>query len=191
VVQPPNITPRQAAAAFLAGAVFGAITSGGILEERLSAGNPTVGMIVNAFMTFLSLLALGMVERRRSSGGVLLLQLLGAIVGIASVHMALRAGWIAAPSWLTERPAQFVNDGVAVFGTLAVVWACARRFDVRVLLLALFIVTAYRVSGRFWHVDVAPGGFSVSVQDLILAQFGAVALALPLYRRMTTAREES
>jgi hypothetical protein len=183
-----NITPRQATAAFLAGAVFGAITSAGILEERLSAGSATVGMIVNAFMTFLSLLALGMIERRRSSARVLLLQLLGATVGIASVHLALRSGWIAVPVWLAERPAQFVNDGVAVFGTLALVWACARRFDLRVLLLALVIVTVYRASGRFWHLDVAPGGFSVSVQDLILAQFGAVALALPLYRRMT-ARE--
>ncbi len=162
------------------------VTSTGLVEERSSSGSLSVAVVVNAVVTLGAMLVLGLVQRRvATSGRALLPQALGAACGIAVVHVALRMGLLVAPSWLSERPAQFMNDAVAVFSTLGIVWACARRLDLRLLVSALLVVTAYRVTAPFWHVDVAPHGFAFPVQDLVLAQFVAAALALPLYRGMT------
>jgi hypothetical protein len=181
--------PRSRAAAltvFVAGAVFAMVTSTGLVEERSSAGSLNVAVVTNAFVTFAAMLVLGLIQRRVDvSARALLPQAFGAVCGIAVVHLALRMGLLAAPSWLSERPAQFMNDAVAVFSPLAIVWACARRLDLRLLVSALLVVTAYRVTAPFWHLDVAPHGFAFRIQDFVIAQFVAAALALPLYRMMT------
>ena len=181
--------PRSSAAAltvFVAGAAFAMVTSTGLVEERSSSGSLNVAVVANALVTLAAILVLGLVQRRVAiSGRTLLPQAFGAACGIAVVHLALRMGLLVAPSWLSERPAQFMNDAVAVFSTLTVVWACARRLDLRLLVGALLLVTAYRVTAPFWHLDVAPRGFTFRVQDFVLAQFVGAALALPLYRRMT------
>jgi hypothetical protein len=72
-----------------------------------------------------------------------------------------------------------------VFATLTVVWAFAKRLDLRLLIAALAVALIYRATGRFWHLDAAPRGFLVPVQDLVLAQLACAALALPLYGWMT------
>ena len=183
--------PRSSAAsfaAFMAGAVFAVVTSIGLVEERSSSGSPRVALVANAFVTFGAILILGLVQRRVAvSGRAIWAQAFGAACGIGLVHLALRMGLVPAPSWLSERPAQFMNDAVAVFATLTIVWACARRLDLRLLVGALLVVTAYRVTAPLWHMDAAPHGFLFRVQDLVLAQFVAAALALPLYRQMTRA----
>jgi hypothetical protein len=173
--------------AFVAGAVFAMVTSGSLVEERSSSGSPSVALVANALITFGAVLVLGLVQRRvvPLARRVILPQALGAVCGILLVHLALWAGLLETPVWLSERPAQFVNDAVSVFSALAIVWACARRLDLRFLLGALLVVTAYRVTARFWQLDVAPHGFLFHVQDLVIAQFVAAALALPLYRGMT------
>ena len=74
---------------------------------------------------------------------------------------------------------------MAVLATLTVVWACARGLDLRLLVVALLVMATYRATGRFWHLDAAPRGFLVSVQDLVIAQLVCAAVALPLYRWMT------
>ena len=79
---------------------------------------------------------------------------------IAAIHVALKLHWVDSPPWLAERPEQWVNDGVAVFSTLAIVWACARKLDLRLLVVALVMVTIYKVTGHFWHLDAPPGGFA-------------------------------
>jgi hypothetical protein len=179
-------SPTAALTVFVAGAVFGMVTSTGLVEERSSSGSLNVAVTVNALVTLGAILVLGLVQRRvATSGRALLPQALGAACGIAVVHVALRMGLLVAPSWLSERPAQFMNDAVAVFSTLTVVWACARRLDLRLLVSALLVVTAYRVTAPFWHLDVAPHGFAFRIQDFVIAQFIAAALALPLYRTMT------
>ena len=171
---------------FIAGAVLAVVTSGGIVEERLSSGSLSVAVVANAVVTFVAILVLAFVERRTPlSTRVVIPQILGAACGIVLVHLTLRAGVLAVPSWLSERPPQLVNDAVAVFSTLAVVWACARRLDLRLLVGSLLVVTAYRATAHCWHLDVAPHGFQLRVQDFVLAQFVAAALALPVYRGMT------
>jgi hypothetical protein len=163
--------------ALVAGTALGLVTSGGIIEERLSFGSLFVGVVVNAFMTLASFMTLCLVERRARVP-----EAIGAVVGILLVHLALHLGWISAPPWLTERPLQLVNDGVAVFATLMLVWGCAQGFDIRLLLVALVALTLYRVTRGFWHLDMPPHGFAIPVQDLVLAQCGAVAVALLFFR---------
>jgi hypothetical protein len=174
------------AVAFFAGFLLAAVTSRGIVEERLSAGSPQVGLVVNGLVTFTSILTLAIAQRRAvHARGALVAQGVGAMTGIAAVHIALRVGWIPGTAWLVERPAQFVNDSVAVGATLAVVWACARGLRLWLLLGSLLVLTAYRVTGRFWHLDAPPQGFQTTVQDFVIAQFVGAALALGIYRGMT------
>jgi hypothetical protein len=161
------VPARLSGAAFLAGAALGIVTSGGIVEERLSAGSPHVGVVVNALVTFASILTLGLLHRRAPLvARVIVPQVAGAALGVLGIHLALRWGWIAGAPWLAERPAQLVNDAVAVLATLMVLWA-------------------YRATGSLWHLDAAPHGFMVTVQDLVIAQLACAALALPLYQWMT------
>jgi hypothetical protein len=168
--------------AFLAGVALALLTSGGILLERLSLGAPRAGLVVNGVLTLAALLTLGFVEQRVSVRSSAVPQIVGAALGIVAVHLCLRLGWIAGAPWLSERPAQLVNDAVAVLATLGVVWACAKGLDLRLLVVTLVLLTAYRATGRFWHLDAAPHPFVLSVQDLVLAQFGGVAAAL-VFRR--------
>ena len=162
------------------------VTSGGLVEARSSSGDLNVAVWANLFVTLAAILVLGLVGKcEPSSRRIILPQALGAVCGIVLVHLALRAGVVAAPSWLSERPPQLVNDVVAVFSTLAIVWACACRLELRLLVASLLVVTAYRATAHLWHIDVAPHGFALRVQDIVIAQFVAAALALPLFRGMT------
>jgi len=177
------------ASVFVAGTGLGLVTSAGIVEERLSAGSPAVAVVVNALVSGSAILVLALVQRRvHLSSLIVAWQLLGAVVGVLLVHLAVRAGAVPTPYWLAERPPQLVNDTVAVLSTLLLVWACAQRLDLRVLLTALLLVTGYRVTAGLWHLDLPPHGFALRVQDIVIAQFVAAALALPLYRHVTRAR---
>jgi hypothetical protein len=177
-------------AAFFAGGALALVTSGGIVEERLSSGSLDRGVVVNALMTVASIGLLVLVQRRvPRTRRVLIAQAFGALLGILGVHLALRSGVIAGAPWLSERPAQLVNDVVAVFAVLAVVWACAERLDWRLLAAAALLVVLYRATGKLWHLDVAPHGFVVSVQDLVMAQCVGAAVALLLYRNATLRRD--
>jgi hypothetical protein len=168
------------------------LVSGGILEERLSGGSANVGIVVNALMTIMAILTLGLIERGGvRSVRVLVLQVAGAAVGIAAVHLALRFGWIPGAAWLVERPAQLMNDVVAVAATLAVAWACARGLSSRILLAVLVLLTAYRATARLWHLDAPPSAFHVTVQDLVVAQLVAVALALGIYSGLRSMRGDA
>jgi hypothetical protein len=169
--------------AFGAGALLAVVTSGGLLEDRLSAGSVPVGVVVNGLVTLAAIGALALVQRRAQPLFALIApQLLGAACGVLGVHLALRVGWIAGAPWLSERPVQLVNDVASVLGTSMVVWACARGLDARWLAPALIVTAAYRATSGLWHVDMAPQGFIVPVQDLVAMQLVGVALALPAYR---------
>ncbi|HEY1695768.1 MAG TPA: hypothetical protein VGG39_26555 [Polyangiaceae bacterium] len=185
----PTLAPPRTSAVrlafFAAGLLLAVVTCGGILEQRLSSGSPRVALVANGLLTFAAILVLGLVQRRESlaPAGVLP-QALGATLGIVAVHAALRLGLLPEAPWMSERPPQLVNDAVAVFSTLAVVWACARGLRLRLLIGALLLLTVYRATAHFWHLDAAPQGFLVTVQDLVVAEVVALALALGLYRGM-------
>jgi hypothetical protein len=179
-------------APFLTGAGLALVTSGGLLEERLSPGSAQWGFVVNTLVTVAAVGLLVLAQRGSATHGTQggrMAQAAGAAVGILVVHAALRLGWVADAPWLTERPLQLVNDAVAVFATLGVVWACAEEaIDLGLFAVAITVVILYRATGRLWHLDLPPQGFRVPVQTLVMAQVAAAALAVALYRTAVAPR---
>jgi cytosine/uracil/thiamine/allantoin permease len=186
------------ATAFGVGLLLALTTSAGIAGERVTHGAFVAGVLANASATFAAILALlptmrwrlvtfadpsePRMDRRRLHALFLLIpQVLGAAAGIVLVHIFLRREMQGNLPWLSEGPGQFVNDLVAVSGLLALIWACANGLDARVLVLAIIGVTLYRLTSPMWHLDHAPGGFHTSVQELVVAELGAAALALGLF----------
>ena len=206
MTSPPKLTLinssrfRGAAAAFVTGLLVALATSAGIVSERIAEGAFGVALAANAVATIAAIVALEFTMRpapalfadisaadreprwdglRRAA---IPPQALGAVAGIAFVHLALRREVIGMMPWLSERPAQFVNDVVAVFGLLALVWATANRLDTRLFAAALLVMTAYRATSFAWHLDQSPHGFQTTIQQLVLAQFAAAAFGLILFR---------
>jgi hypothetical protein len=179
----PRVALPESLASFASGAALALVACGGIVEERVSSGDPGVAVAANLFVTLAAFLVLRALRKGGPVGpGVVASQIAGALCGIAVVHLALRAGVVASRPWLSERPPQLVNDAVAVFSTLALVWACARGMSLRLLAAALLVLAAYRQSWRFWHLDAAPHGFAISVQSFVVAQVVAAAVALVVYQ---------
>jgi hypothetical protein len=188
------------AAGFAMGLLLALTASGAIAGERITRGSFAVALFANALTTTAALLAVLLMMRSArvsfddSLGGsteraarlralaIFVPQVLGAVVGIVFVHFLLRREALGVLPWLSERPAQFVNDAVAVSGFLALVWASSDGLDARLLVLAFVGVTLYRVTSPMWHLDAAPGGFETPVQELVVAQFVGAALALGLFR---------
>jgi hypothetical protein len=171
-------------AGFGLGLLLALATSGAIAGERITRGAFDVAILANAATTSVAILAtiLSIGAHRSRTLATLVSQGLGAVVGIVLVHALLHREALAVVPWLSERPAQFVNDAVAVSGILALVWASADGLDTGLLVLTFLGITAYRATSSIWHLDHAPGGFHASVQELVVAQFVAAALALGLFR---------
>lgn len=181
--------PASAGATASVGAAVGSglllalITSGGILGERISGGDVLVALGVNVLVTSVSILVL-LVTLERRRGLSFLAQGAGAVLGIALVHLLVHLRLTAELPWLSERPAQLVNDATAVAATLILVWACAKQLDARVLIGAFLLVTAYRATAGHWHLDRAPGGFELTVQQLVVIQFAASAFGMLLFTHL-------
>jgi hypothetical protein len=195
------VAGRCATAAFGGGLLVALATSAGIAGERITEGDFGVALAANAAGTIVAILALVLTMRpllaflaevpageederlyRVGRGALVVAQVLGAAAGIGLVHLVLRREVVGAMPWLSERPAQLVNDVVAVSGLLALVWASANRLDTRVLVIALLVMTAYRATASAWHLDHAPHGFQTTIQELVVAQFVAAALGLVVFR---------
>jgi len=184
---------RAGGVGFAAGLLLALLTSVGIAGERVTAGSPAVAILANAVATVAAVVALVLTLRVRTTAlsarddrarSLLLLgpQLLGAAVGIALVHLALHASVFGASRVLVERPAQYVNDAVAVMALLAVIWgASARPFGIVCVVGGAALVTAYAATASSWHLD--PMTFrAATVQQFVAAQFVAAAIAVGVFR---------
>jgi hypothetical protein len=196
----PRFALRRIAAGVGMGLLIALATSAGIAGERITQGALGVALCANAATTAVALLVLFLMVRGEpifsvAHGGnqrgrtarfhrltVFAPQVCGAVLGVLLVHLLLRREALGILPWLSERPAQLVNDTVAVAGFLVLVWASAGGLDARLLVLAFVGVTLYRVTSPMWHLDHAPGGFHTSVQELVVAQFVGAALAVGLFR---------
>jgi glycerol uptake facilitator-like aquaporin len=170
--------------AFSVGLLVALAASGGIAGERITLGRLGVALVANAAATFAALVAARAMMRRPQVLPVLVPQVLGAVAGVVVVHLLLRRSALDALPWLSERPAQLVNDAVAVSGLLALAWACARKLDPYLLVLAFVLVTFYRVTAPAWHLDRAPAEFHATVQQLVVGQLVAAAIALGVFRTL-------
>lgn len=171
---------------FTAGLGVALVACGGLLAARLSLGDVKIGVLAQVLLT-LALVAVmhgqGRPVAARSwfVASKIAAQVVGAALGIAIAHFVIRSSSLAAVPWLSERPAQLVNDFVAVFAPLAVVWASSRRPPSTLALVAtLAVVTAYRATGFMWHLDGA--AFSYSVQDLVTGEFAGSAIGITAFR---------
>lgn len=165
----------------MAGFAVALVACGGILAERLSRGDVAIAVVAHVLLTVAVLAVMRGGHREDGSTSQLGAQAVGAILAIALAHGLLRTSGLGAEPWLSEHPAQFVNDAVAVFAPLAVVWAANRRPPSTVILVAtLLVVTAYRATGFMWHLD--HGSFAYSVQDFVTGEFAGSAVGVATFR---------
>lgn len=169
------------------GGLLALATSGGIVGERATAGAPGVALAVNALVTVIAIVVLAATWRLtgRLGASSLAAQAVGASVGIALVHVVVRQRVQLELPWLSERPLQLVNDVIATGATLILIRACQRGLDARVFAASLVLVTVYRVTGLHWHLDQAPQGFRMTVQQLVVTQFAATAIGLLIFTHLT------
>jgi len=168
----------------LAGFAIAVVASGGIVLQRLTRGDVKTALFGHVLLT-ITVLAVMCSDRELEPSSFfsprLALQVVGATTGIVVAHCLLRASKLGAVPWLSERPGQFVNDAVAVFAPLAIVWAAKRRPPNTVVLVStLTLVTAYRATGSMWHLDTA--AFSYTVQDFVTGELAGSALGIATFR---------
>jgi hypothetical protein len=164
------------------------VTAGGILGERLSCGEARFAVVANIFVTASALLTGRLLRRGQRRLDELPMLAVGGGLGIGVVHLAVHLGRAHVPLWLNETAPQLVNDGVAVFSVLLLVWSCAVDLNPAALVVVLLLLTVYRVTGNVWHLDAPPRGFDVRVQTAVVAEVVAAAVALGAYRGTSNVR---
>jgi len=205
LVRRRHLALKVGAVAFFVGLLLAIATSAGIVGERVTLGRVAVGVIASGAATLAALVVAGANARRAlvtflevpRPGShehprearlhplvILVPQILGAVAGVLLVHLLLRRGVLGTFPWLSEKPAQLVNDAVAVSSLLALAWACADDLDPGVLIVAFVVVTLYTATAHVWHLDRAPGGFQTTVQQFVVAELVAAAIALGVYRTL-------
>ncbi len=195
---------RMLVAAFVTGLLLAIATSGAIVGERLTGGSVRLALLADSIVLAIAVLAMALVSRsglvlfgsvvdsverlaRLRLGLVVLMQALGAAIGIAIVHLLLRR-LVNVPCWFSERPAQFVNDAVAICGALLSIWACAQRRLALIALGAMFLLLlAYGATASRWHLDHPALTFTASIQELVAAQVIATATGLLSFRGFQSA----
>ncbi|APR78720.1 Aquaporin Z [Minicystis rosea] len=190
----------------ISGLLLAGVSSAGIVAERLSRGDARVVLGADAVAAAVAVIVLATTFRpfitterdddgapRRSPARVIGAQAVGALAGVALVHLALRATSLRTCGWLCEEPRQIVNDLAAAFGALALVWGCARKpIGELASLGAVAIAAAYAITSSRWHLDawradVLHGAFrSISVQIAVLAQIACTAVGVAVFHRLRT-----
>lgn len=171
------------------------VSSAGILVERLTQGDARLAVFANALTSVVvmgaavALMHLGARSRmaaEKKNVALLASLVLGAGSAIVLVHVALRAGVVAAPAWITEGPRQLVNDLVAASAILALLWGSVKDPpSLSSLMVALGLLSLYRFTAGAWHLDrFTPelGLGALSVQEFVVAEVVGAAIALAIFR---------
>lgn len=217
--------PRRAVAealgtAFLLAAVIGS----GIMGEKLASGNVAIALLANTVATGAALvaliLALGPVSGAHfnpvvtvsaaSQGAVawrdvpvyVAAQCAGAFGGVAVAHVMFGQAVFSASTHARAGAGQWVAEGVATFGLLAIIWGCARRHARAVpFAVGAYITAAYWFTSSTSFANPAvtlARGFSdtfagirpVDVPAFVVAQCGGGLAATLLFRWLTPKRVE-
>jgi glycerol uptake facilitator-like aquaporin len=170
-----------------------AIATGGALVALILAFGPQSGAHMNPMVTLAAVLADGFAWRLALA--YVAAQLAGAAIGVALAHLMFEMPVWQVSHHVRSGAGQFIAEMVATFGLLTVIWGCrAHRQPV-----TAFAVGAY-ITGAYWFTastsfanpavtmaraltDSFAGIRPDDVPGFILAQFAALALALPLLRR--------
>lgn len=180
------------------GLLLAIVTSAGIAAERVCPGSSAVMITANlvsaiaavllltatlpsfgvAFEAPPSVVGVSMTRARRRLA--MASQAAGGAVAVFAVHWMLESQLRTHP-WLREQWPQLVNDGVAVLGALALVWAAAERGRGRfATLAAVAIAIAYVVTAPKWHLDASPIGARAAIGPVQLGVVGRLAVIAAL-----------
>ncbi|MDK2124119.1 aquaporin [Parachitinimonas caeni] len=200
--------------AFLLATVVGS----GIMADRLSGGNVGLALLANALATGGGLVALiltfGGISgahfnpavslaahlrgelSARSALAYSLVQILGAVCGVAAAHGMFNEPLFALSQHVRSGPDQWWSEFVATFGLLMVIFGCSQnRPTATPFAVAAYIVGAYwfTASTSFANpavtlarslTDTFAGIRPLDVPGFVVAQGLAVACAVPLWRWM-------
>ncbi len=170
-----------------------AIATGGALVALILAFGPQSGAHMNPVVTLAAAATGGL--RWHAVPAYIVAQLTGAILGVWLAHIMFDLPLWQLSQHVRAGPSQWVAEVVATFGLLTVIWGCrAHREPVTAFAVAAYITGAYwfTASTSFANPavtiaralsDTFAGIRPIDAPGFILAQFAALALALPLLRR--------
>jgi glycerol uptake facilitator-like aquaporin len=143
------------------------VVGSGIMGERLAGGNVAIALLANSIATGAVLVALiltlGPISGAhfnpavsladasqsglgwRQAGGYVVVQILGALVGVGVAHAMFGEPVYAMSQHARAGASQILSESVATFGLLSVIWGCSRRQTNAVA----FAVGAY-ITGAYW-----------------------------------------
>jgi glycerol uptake facilitator-like aquaporin len=190
-----TIARRLVAEALGTALLLATVVGSGIMGERLAGGNVAVVLLANALATGAALVALivtfgpisgahfnpAVTLADASQGGLawrevpsyVLVQILGAFIGVAAAHGMFELPLFFASRHVRSGPAQAFSELVATFGLLAVIWGCARRHPSA----TPFAVAAY-VTAAYWFT--ASTSFANPAVTLARSMTGTFAGIRPL-----------
>jgi len=171
-----------------------AIATGGALVALILAFGPQSGAHMNPVVTLAAAATQGL--RWHAVPAYIAAQIAGAVIGVWLAHIMFDLPvWQLSTHIRTGIP-QWVAEIIATFGLLAVIWGCrAHKEPVTAFAVAAYITAAYwfTASTSFANPavtvaralsDTFAGIRPIDAPGFILAQFAALALALPMLRRL-------
>ncbi len=171
-----------------------ALATGCALVALILAFGPQSGAHMNPVVTLAAAATQGL--RWHAVPAYIAAQIAGAVIGVWLAHIMFDLPvWQLSTHIRTGIP-QWVAEIIATFGLLAVIWGCRAHKEP----VTAFAVAAY-ITGAYWFTastsfanpavtvaralsDTFAGIRPLDAPGFILAQFAALALALPLLRRM-------
>jgi len=171
-----------------------AIATGGALVALILAFGPQSGAHMNPVVTLAVAATQGL--RWHVVPAYIAAQIAGAVIGVWLAHIMFDLPVWQLSTHIRTGPPQWVAEIIATFGLLAVIWGCRAHKEP----VTAFAVAAY-ITGAYWFTastlfanpavtvaralsDTFAGIRPLDAPGFILAQFAALALALPLLRRM-------
>ena len=196
--------------------LLAAVVGSGIMGDRLSSGNVAIALLANTVATGAALVALiltfgpisgahfnpAVTLADASQGGLpwarvpgyVLVQIVGAFVGVASAHLMFGEPLFAASTHVRSGGAQVFSEFVATFGLLSVIWGVSRRrASIVPFAVAAYITAAYwfTASTSFANpavtlaraaTDTFAGIRPIDVPGFIAGQLVGAAAATALFR---------
>ena len=177
-----------------------ALATGGALMALILAFGPQSGAHMNPVVTLAAAATQGL--RWHAVPAYIAAQTAGAVIGVWLAHIMFDLPVWQLSTHIRTGPPQWVAEIIATFGLLAVIWGCRAHKEP----VTAFAVAAY-ITGAYWFTastsfanpavtvaralsDTFAGIRPIDAPGFILAQFAALALALPLLRRPIPAGEE-
>jgi glycerol uptake facilitator-like aquaporin len=173
-----------------------ALATGGALAALILAFGPHSGAHMNPVVTLAAAATEGL--RWHAVPVYIVAQIAGAVIGVWLAHIMFDLPVLQLSTHVRSGPPQWIAEIVATFGLLAVISGCrAHTEPVTALAVAAYITAAYwfTASTSFANPavtvaralsDTFAGIRPVDAPGFILAQFAALALALPLLRQMAS-----